>query len=412
MIHLFALAACASHGDIDIYKDDSGVYRFTEKPLAKNIVLRPELALRSSEGHLVTNDEEAKRSFENLKKPYKLDEISRIPDCSYRALFLAKDAQFKAKALLSEKKWNEALNNLTEAEKACPGIERISGQNYWRALAFQGLGDQEKAREAAEAFLTDSAASEPQIYEQSDGPGYKEDIDYLEKENETYIRMRKSAESMLQKHSQLSLEEETGIAKFYPNLLSRPGGNRRSETFFIFGIGYDPLLKTSLGAAVYTNFGKMGFATGYTNSSSTGGYAGAKVWYSAFESAKRDFNLSVFAIGKTFKNLMVTRTYSGAFEEVSVIDSGIAAGPGVGATKRFTQQFGFSGEIQALKNPLNQGVAWDGTLYTFYSIFRGIDLEAGWFHNRPIAGFGLLFAHLGYDFQERSIGVFLTEVDF
>lgn len=402
-------AACASRPTYQIQPDGAGVYRFQG-------VSRPEYALRSADGKIVTNADDAQKTLQALKQPIDPNEISRIPDCTRVQFYKAKAAQLQAETFLKKQSWSDAKSALTEAEKQCPQIGLITAQDYDSAMASEGLGEHEKARGSAARFLNDSAAVDPWIYQQGDGPGFKEDEARDNRASDLYKEYRKKAQAFLQEGAPLSLPQSTEeVAKFYPNDFYRPGGNRRAGFVILPSFSYDNLLGLSAGAFSYYSAGKTGFGAYYMNSETTGSFFGVKIRESLYESPNRDFDLDGFIAGKTqkFVRYEANSQYYDAQGKVTVLNSSFDPGLGVGFTHRpWLPTFGYSGELAVFNNPLDGITDFESSLFGFYDLFGDISLEAGWIQNRPMIGLKILFFRVGYNLRDSSLNVLITGLAF
>lgn len=391
------------------HRDPDGLYRLRNQDGTVNSLWTvPERAFRDETGNLVTDEATLRGRARPADSP---EDLYGLPACSDTQLYRAKAAQFAAVDDLRENRANEALVKLDEAERHCPGLQRISAQDYWRARAYSAQNQPERAREAARHFLRTSAAVDPAAFVQSDGPRAADDIARYESAISEFARYRANAQAFVEGRESLNLITPPEPAKFTTNAFYRPGGNQREGILAMPTIIYSNQYGLALGAAAYYAIGKYGVGASASSYPRLGPYYGFKLRYGVYESPKRDWNVETFLLGHTNKRFSYDEV-DGEWRNVRIEETAFEGGLGAGATKRWTPQFGVSSELRVYSDQIYKQVDVVGSLYAFYDVFSTGGPTLGYVLNGPMLGWTFFFLHGGFNFRTHGFDLLIEGLTF
>ena len=314
---------------------------------------------------------------------------------------------------MNAKKWRAAIASLEEAARECGEMYFISAQNYYLAVAQQGLGEIDAAKISATRFLKYASAYMPAQFVQGTSANQEGDEREWADEQREFKILRESAQAFVEGGSPLGWPTRASeSAKFYPNQFFRPGGNRRNGGFVLPAFGFGGARGSFFGLTGYGSWGEYGAGASYVNSSTTGSYFGAKIRKSLYESEKRDWDVETFIVGRTNKTYSYRLTSYGDYQDVKVSETSFDPGAGVGATKRFVPEFGLTSQLIAYADGIDDEVDFISSLYTFYDLNSTFSLNAGWLSNRPMVSVSILFVHVGYNFREEELNAIVQGFEF
>lgn len=402
ILALFLLTGCVSRKysaeprEDGLYQLKTGIPYFDE-------TAGPEAIVRDEHGHLVTEAAAATARTGDLTR--KGEDVMVIPECSYRQFHRAKVAEYEARAALQRREFSQALAKLDAAEAVCPGVHRITAQDYLRAMAYAGLNRMSEARAAAQRFLQESATDDPAVYQQGDGPGVDEDRARYAEARERFAQLRTEARAFVATGKPLAWKGiEDPVAKLPPNSFFRPGSNQRTGGLVLPIVQSGGPYGSSFGAGGYYSWGHFGAGVSFA-AGSLGNLFGVRLRESLYESPSRDWNVETFISGFTSKTY--SYKYDGRYySDFHVKDTAFDVSAGLGATKRWTLSFGVSGGGSIGTDRLNQRARFSGTLYTFYDVWNESGPLAGYVANQPVVAWSFYFLSLGYNLKDQGIYVF------
>jgi hypothetical protein len=368
----------------------------------------PEAALRDQSGNLITDKELAEKTFKAFNNETDLLKNLRATDCSYDSLYSANKAQVKALKSLQTSNFQNALQDLDQAQKECSDIGNFTAQEYLKARAYIGLGQNEKAMLSAQSFLSRSSSHNPFLYFQS------RDADIFSRSaisSREFRDFREQATAFVSGQSNtLELPQSTpDTALFYPNDSLRPGGSEIEGPLVIFPqFSSGGLTGTGFGVGVYRQVGKIGWGGSYVTTSDAGSFYNIKLRRSFYESVTRDLNIDGSIFGVTNKKISYQKDVYGNYSNVQVRDTSFDPGLTIGATKRFfVPSFGVASEGGLLLNQLQKETDFFGSLYAFYDLVdRGLfAVNAGYIQNDPMVSLSVMYFHIGYNFRDDRFGV-------
>ncbi len=405
------LTGCATLDNHSIYRDADGLYRAQINGQKVVLLSSPEQAVRDQSGQLITDEKVASERLRALKSPFDLQESFKLPNCGLTTMHKAKSAQFRAEEMLHAEKYEAALEALREAEQICESIGRVSAQNYFRAAALLELKREGEAKAAADLFLRESAAYEPDLYWLGNGPGTDDDMRRWTDSKKVLSVLRQNAENFIKTGAPLSLPKRVEkIAKYPHNAFFRPGGNEREGFIVLPGFSYGTLAGFNAGAAGYYSWGNTALGASYMGGD-LGSFYGFRVRRSLFESSKRDLNVDIFTLGMTRKELVYSRN-GNEYMNIKVVGESFDAGGGLGMTKRWTPQIGVAVEGLLLSNHFRDRLDARGSVYAFYDFISEIGISTGYIHNRPMIAVTIGFMHLGYNFKDEGLDLVLQTFSF
>lgn len=402
---LLALSGCASMDGIKAVPGQDGLYRTTSQ--------MPEGVLRNSNEEVITSEDEAKKALKAINSPLDLIKNSRTDRCSVKKIHRAKVAQLRAEQQLRAQEWRSAMASLEEAHRECGEMHFISAQNYYLAVAQQGLGEIEAAKISATRFLKYASAYRPALFVQGKSSSLEGDEREWVDQQREFKSLRESAQAFVASGTPLEWRTQANeSAKFYPNQFFRPGGNLRDGGFVLPAIGFGGAQGTLFGLTGYRSWGEYGAGLSYVSSSTTGSYFGAKLRKNLYESERRDWDVETFIVGRTNKTYSYRLTSYGQYQDVKVLESSFDPGVGAGATKRFVPEFGLTSQLVVYADGINDEVDFVSSLYTFYDLNSTFSVNAGWLYNRPMVSVSILFVHLGYNLREEEFNAIIQGFDF
>ncbi len=368
----------------------------------------PEAVLRDHSGNVITDKDLAEKTLREFKNDSELLNSLRATDCSYESLFRVNKAQVKALKNLKSSEFQNALQALDEAQKECADIGNFTAQEYLKARAYIGLGQNEKAMVSAQDFLRRSSSHNPFFYFQSrDADIYSR----LPVTSHEFREFREQATAFIEgKNNTLELPQSTpDTALFYPNDSLKPGGSEIEGPAVVFAqFSSGGVTGGGFGLGIYRQIGKFGWGGSYVSTSDAGSFYNIKLRRSFYESETRDFNIDGSIFGVTNKNISYLKDAYGNYSNVQVRDTSFDPGLTIGATKRFfVPNFGVASEGGMLLNQLQKETKFFGSLYTFYDILeRGLfAVNAGYIQNVPMVSLSVMHLHIGYNFRDERFGV-------
>lgn len=417
-LSVLALSGCITSKDFTPYKDSNGIIRSEYKISTSNLAVSlPEAAVRQDDGKLETSLESARTTLDR-QDPYDLREFLEGHNCNFDVLYRSNLKQKSALQKIKEGNFASARDDLKAAKAICKKIEWISLQYYFEAKVAQGLGESDNAKVQTQKFLDYASAFEPRGFYTFD---YMKDEFQLLGGNpdiETELAFyRKNAKKFIDgESSELPLSEmdlKPRVAMMYPSNPFRPGGSDSELELVLPVFGFSSVTGSIFGVSLYKSWGRVSLFPSYSYSTLAESMYGLTAKYVLYESENRDTNLDVKVFSGNWKELTYARSNYGPISDVKIVREGFNYGGGFGATRRFYfPSLGLSTEIIGEQNTLMKKFNTYGSLYGFYDVFKGMDIFAGWLHNRRTVGVSILFVRIGYDVDERTIVTYLNGLVF